>query len=428
MSRSAPVLAPFRAIRYSPRAGNLSCLLAPPYDVISPREQQRLYERDVHNVVRLELAQALPGDNEEDNRYRRAAAAFQEWLAAGILVRDPAPALYPVCHTFRLHGEEHRRLGVFAVVRLADWDEGLVLPHEDTFAGPKADRLQLLRAVGAQISPVFGLYRDPTGLAREVLEEAVAGPATAAAQVDSDRLELWRLDDAGAIAACINSIGQGPLFIADGHHRYETALAFRDEMRQAHPQAPARAGFNYVLMLLVAAEERDLVILPAARLLRHTDLAQVTQAAEPYFTIQPVALQPGEFGKALQDMHSQGKVAFIAAGREGTVLLTLRPHIPVPTDPRGALEVSQLHALLLDRLVPDSEEDGLGYEMGEEESCRLVAEGQYQVAVFLNAPTAAEVAAVALAGQRMPHKSTYFHPKPPTGLVMHGMTAQDVVG
>lgn len=422
MPATPPVVAPFAALRYTPQAGPLSALLAPPYDVISPEEQAWLYEQQEHNIIRLELGRSCPGDDGQSNRYTRAAATLQQSLAERIMARDPVPSLYPYVHTFTLDGEQRQRLGMFAAVRLSDFSAGVVLPHEATRGSAKADRLELLRATGAQISPVFALYEQGQAEVRPVLTSCLETPPVAKAVLGEERHELWQVTDPAAVERVQAALGAGPLYIADGHHRYETALAYSAEMAERHPAAGPDAPWNYVLMMLVGIDDPGLVILPTTRLLKLGADArgQVEKAAAGSFEVRRGAVTPGEAAATLAELRRQGKRAFAVLTREGGLWLTLRPTVDVPADPRGALDVSLLQSLLIDRLIaPDLQERQVTYAMGEMEPARLVAGGACDAAVFLNPTTAQEVVAVARAGQRMPHKSTYFHPKPPTGLVVN---------
>ena len=421
MSSVTPVVAPLRAIRYQAATGDLSALLAPPFDVIGAEEQAWLHQQHPHNVVRLELGKSFPTDTPADNCYLRAAATLRSWLAEGVLAQDDPPGIYPYRHSFLWQGQLRRRLGCFCLVRLSEFSQGVVLPHEDTRPRAKADRRELLHACQAQISPVFGLYRQG-GEAARLLASCLQVPPAARAALGQEQLELWRVTDPALIAAWQQALGAGPFVIADGHHRYETALAYRDEMRQSHPQAGPEAAFSYVLMMLVAADDPGLVVLPTTRLLKLGGRGRpaVEDAAAKHFERAPAALQPGAIAPVLRQLADRGRRAYAVFTREGWLLLTLKPEVPIPTDPRGALDVSLLQHLLVDQLLPPAVQDErLAYVMGETDPCRAVAGGNYDAAIFLNPPQVDQVLAVAASGQRMPPKSSYFHPKPPTGLVIN---------
>ncbi|TMB47831.1 MAG: DUF1015 domain-containing protein, partial [Deltaproteobacteria bacterium] len=247
------VVRPLAGLRYDPaRAGDVGQLLAPPYDVITAAEQAELYARSPYNVIRLILPR-------EAERGAAAARALREWIAAGILAPDPEPALYLYTQQFSLpDGSTRRRDGLLCRLRLEDFSSGVVRPHERTLPGPKADRLALLRATGANLSAIFGLYARPGEPVRELL----AGAELGAPLVDvSGWHQLWRVTDASAIARAEAALTDQTIIIADGHHRYETALAYRDEQ-------PGNEAATYILAYLANMEEEGVVILPTHRLVR----------------------------------------------------------------------------------------------------------------------------------------------------------------
>jgi uncharacterized protein (DUF1015 family) len=260
---------PFQGILYDPLRVDLSRVLAPPYDVISPGDQRRYYDQDPHNVVRLIAGQVRPSDTAEDNKYTRAAGFFQRWLADGILRREASPCLYVYRHEFRdpTNGQARVRQGILGVVELEPFGRG-VLPHEQTHARAKADRLSLTRAVVANLSPVFALYEDPEGAVAPIIASAMAEPPRLSiAGEDGDQHTVFPIGGAERFRRLAEVFGASRLYIADGHHRYETALNFRNKQRLDHPEAPPDAAFNYVLMLLVDVADPGLMILPTHRLL-----------------------------------------------------------------------------------------------------------------------------------------------------------------
>jgi len=260
---------PFQGILYDPQRVELSRVVAPPYDVISPTEQRRYYGQDEHNVVRLIAGEVHPTDTAEDNKYIRAAGFFKQWLADGVLRRESSPGLYVYSHRFidPRSGQARVRRGVLAVVELEPFGSG-VLPHEQTHARAKADRLSLTRAVVANLSPVFALYEDPASAVGPIIAPTMAEPPRLSVTgEDGDRHSVWSIRRAEQFHELAKVLGSSRLYIADGHHRYETALNFRNKQRQEHPEAPPDAAFNYVLMLLVDVADPGLTILPTHRLL-----------------------------------------------------------------------------------------------------------------------------------------------------------------
>src|SRR5581483_8812976 len=243
----------FRAFRYDlARVGALSDVVAPPYDVIDPALQQALYDRSPSNVIRLILNRETPQDSEQDNRYTRSAGVLRDWLRDGVLGQDSARALYVYHQEFEAEGRRYTRKGFLARVRLEPFGQGRIYPHEETLAGPKADRLKLFRATAMNLSPVFGLYPDPEAEAQARLDAAVSRALPLQA---TDHLgvvsKLWPVTDQQVVSAVTGLLGPRPIFIADGHHRYETALRYRAEKRQAGEVTGPDHPANFVLMMLV---------------------------------------------------------------------------------------------------------------------------------------------------------------------------------
>ncbi len=376
------VVRPLAGLRYDPaRAGDVGQLLAPPYDVITAAEQAELYARSPYNVIRLILPR-------EAERGAAAARTLREWIAAGILAPDPEPALYLYTQQFSLpDGSTRRRDGLLCRLRLEDFSSGVVRPHERTLPGPKADRLALLRATGANLSAIFGLYARPGEPVRELL----AGAQLGAPLVDvSGWHQLWRVTDASAIARVEAALADQTIIIADGHHRYETALAYRDEQRGNEAAA-------YVLAYLANMEEEGVVILPTHRLVRRPLGALATRLGESF------AVEPANARR-----RAAGEIDCVLPDRR----LRLRDLPPVL---RG-LAVELLRRAILEPILGVGPED-LEFTHDDEEAIAAVAAGRAAAAFLLNPPTMAEVREVCLAGEVMPEKSTYFYPKLATGLV-----------
>src|SRR5262249_57975947 len=263
-----PDVLPFRGVRYDvARVGTFSDVVAPPYDVIDPALQDRLYGASEYNVTRLELNREEPGDTEARGRYARAAGFLRDWLRTGVLREEDHSALYVYQQTFEVEGQTHTRRGFLARVRLEPFGQGKIYPHEQTLSGPKADRLALYHATGFNLSPIFGLYPDPDGA---VLREVEAGLRDRTPLVATDHLgvenRLWVVDDQKTHAAVRGLMGARPVFIADGHHRYETGLRYRDERARAGDLSGDDDPANFCLMMLVGMSDPGLLILPTHRL------------------------------------------------------------------------------------------------------------------------------------------------------------------
>ncbi len=424
---------PFHAVRYRIASGaDAAALLAPPYDVIPSAQQQALYDRDPHNVIRLEYGLTSPQDAETDNRYTRARDTLQAWRADGTLGRDDPAALYPHAQGYRWQGQLRIRRGFFAAVELQPFDAGIILPHEWTLKGPKADRLQLMRTCQASFSPVFGLYDGRNSPLDALLARATAPAPVLRADGHGFDETLWRTDDPEVTEAIAAALRERQILIADGHHRYETMLALRDQLRAAYPEAPATAAFNYVLMLLVDLNDPGLLVLPTHRLLLLTPEMQAAfcRVAGRHFTLEQVALPSPDAVTALLDAQ-RGQHAFVWYGTGGYTLLTgpksYRDHLPL-------LDVTVLQERLLDPLFcldPDGDacvEQNVRYTVDPREAVARVDRGEVAAALFLNPTPVHDVLTLAAAGIRLPQKSTYFYPKVPTGLVMHDLRPQVTVG
>src|SRR4051812_6289341 len=259
----------FRGFRYDlGHVGALSAVVAPPYDVIDAALQQQLYDASEYNAIRLELTRAEPGDDDANNKYTRAANALREWLAAGALRQDTAPALYVYEQEYSVEGQTFPRRGFMARVRLEPFGTGRVFPHEQTMSGPKEDRLKLYRATGFNLSPVFSLYPDPEGEVFRKLEPfTIKNPPLVAKDHLGVTNRLWVVTDSATLSAVIGLMGPKPVFIADGHHRYETGLKYLEERREAGEVPDDEAPANFCLMMLVGMSDPGLIILPTHRLI-----------------------------------------------------------------------------------------------------------------------------------------------------------------
>jgi uncharacterized protein (DUF1015 family) len=410
---------------YDPHRVDLSQVVAPPYDVISVADQRRYYEQDSHNVVRLIAGEVRPSDTSEDNKYTRAAGFFRQWLAEGVLHREARPCLYLYRHQFTdpISGEARSRLGILGVVELEPFGRG-VLPHEQTHARAKADRLSLTRAVVANLSPVFALYEDRESTVRPIIAPAMTAPARLSiTSEDGDQHTVWSLSGAGLFSELAKVFNASPIYIADGHHRYETALNFRNNQRQAHPEAPPDAAFNYVLMLLVDVRDPGLVILPTHRVVHDFE-----------------GLDAGELLRRLGERHRvlarADRVALLAAMQERTAghrigvafaegtRATVDIESASAADPVSQLDVSILHREILERQLglqqaELEQERYLSYSRDAGAVLRRVDSGAAQAAFLLRPPAVSDVVQVARAGQVMPQKSTYFFPKPASGIVFN---------
>jgi uncharacterized protein (DUF1015 family) len=406
-------LAPFRALRYAPEAGDLARLLAPPYDVIDPELAADLRERSPHNAVRL----VLP-EGPDPGRYARAADRLADWRATGILRRDKSPALYAYEQSFELEGERLRRRALFGALRLTDLDQGEVLPHEETHAGPKEDRSALLEATLTQLSAVLLLGRDPDGELRARLAAAIdsSEPEREAVTPDGIRHRLWRLPGSRSVERLTEPARVPSLLIADGHHRYETALAFRDR----HPEL---SGAARVLAAVVPDSDPGLVSLPTHRSLTGDDgdgpwrskLARVFEIVDAGMS------HPPEAARGLED----GAAPLALVDGDGGSVHWLRPRPRALAAAGFQPEGASAPPLLFDRLVLRrcfGLEAGAAVSagrLGYHRDARGAAEAAGRDgAAFLLAPLrTVDLWDLVRAGGRLPPKSTYFWPKLPSGLL-----------
>jgi len=430
------VVSAFRAIRFDPaRVGDLSKVVAPPYDVIPPQEQRALHERHPRNIVWIDFGLDRPGDDPSgDNKYARAARWLQEWLAEGTLVREERPCLYYYEQEFDLPGSgRFVRKGFLGALRLSAFGEGVVFPHEKTLSKPKEDRLALMRATRANTSPVFGLYSDPEDGVLAALRAAAAPSPDLAARDDLGvEHRVWRIGDPEAVAAAERGMRDKEIFIADGHHRYETALAFRDEMRARHGTEPG-AAYDHVLMFLCNMDAPGIVILPT-----HRGIHSVPGFSEESLDAALRALLPTETRRggaeeavrALAEAGREGKALAWSAGGGRYHLVRVpdpdafcREHLLDHPEPLRSLDVVLLHGFLFRRLLGIAPEEVTAgrfvtYYKDPAKAAADLEAGRIQAAFFLNPVTVREFREVARSGHVLPQKTTFFYPKVLTGLVI----------
>ncbi|MGZ3600215.1 MAG: DUF1015 domain-containing protein [Ktedonobacterales bacterium] len=428
-------------IRYT--SGDLAALVTPPYDVISPEAQARYYERHPENIIRLELGRDEPGDDELDNRYTRAAVTFAEWRLRGILAQD-VPSLYLYEQRFAAQERDYTRLSLLARVRLEPWEAGVILPHERTLSKPKDDRLKLYRACAANLSPIMALYDDPQSeLAETFIEVRRTTPIADFTDEAGEGHRLWLIPGAETALEIATFFRERRLYIADGHHRYETGLAYRDEVAQARKELLDDDAANFTLMALSAIEDPGLLVLPTHRLLRDLPaarLAALDERLRDHFTVTPLASESD--GAALMEQlaaasQTGAQTAFVLVRPEDALLLTLRDEgrdamtrlEGVRADASDAwrrLDLAVLHELVFNRAVGVTDEqvragEHVSYTRDANSAVHAVRERAdgTQLAVLVNATPPAAIRDVARAGDRMPQKSTYFYPKLITGLVIN---------
>ena len=413
-------LQPLRGVRYDTGHVDFGSVLAPPYDVISPAQQQDLYSRDLRNVVRIdfgsELATDVPG---KDDRYTRAMGHLESWLKLGILVRDSQPSLYVTDHEFLgADGRRHVRRGIIGCVPAEPWERSEVLPHERTMRGPKADRLALMRATRTQTSAVWVMWDHAPGIAEALAAATGRAPDAAGetpGELDVERLRMWVISDPAHLAAIDAALALARLYIADGHHRFEPAAA-----------SAAEAGETTTLVYACAADDPVVEVWPTHRLVKPAAVSAATNVLEA-LNARLGTDWSTQRARNLADATAQARAigathhAFGVSTPDGAAVLSA-PRAGDTADPAASLDVSVLADRILAGalgIIPDAVVAGaLTYSRDVAEAERSVQSGESALAFTVNATSTAEIIAVSDAGEVMPQKSSYFYPKVPTGLLL----------
>lgn len=439
---------PFRGILYNQeKVKDLSRIVTPPYDIISPEEQETFHNRDEHNMIRLDLGREFPEDNGHNNRYTRAAAYFSDWLSKGILTEDPAPSIYFYELTYSSVRSRPQKVmkGFVALCRLEDFGSGTVVPHEYTLSKPKSDRLNLLRACKANFSLIFSLYSSPNSKINDSIQEDIgdAGPRIDVTDNNNVRHRVWSVTDPAVINLVKEEIQGHTVYIADGHHRYEASLNYRNEARAKGGVSGKGAPYDYVMMYFANMNEPGLTVLPTHRLLHNLPAAKIeglTGRLGGKFLIKDFPFSRGGESAARQQLIDAMKgavagehmIGMYLHGEGRYILLSLKDEALLETRPSSKplawrrLDAAILQSLILENILGLDEEslkrqENLSYVKDTDEALEKVRGGEYQIAFLLNPTRIEEIKDVTGAGERMPQKSTYFYPKFLTGLVMYKM-------
>ncbi len=407
---------PFRGLTYDPlQVGSVADCLAQPYDVISPQERERYLQRHPCNIVHLTLGSPLPSDTESDNVYSRSRAQLDQWTACGVLRQAPEDSLWLYEQRFALDGAERGCRGVLAAVRLQDFAERRILPHEKVMSQPVEDRMRLTLATEAQLEPIWGFYRQPDA----DLAPLAVGPTDldCTDAVTGVRHRVWRLSDRRRCAAICAAIGRGEIFIADGHHRYQTMLNVRAEMRRRRPDAGPDAPWEFILLFLVNAAREPLTILPYHRLARSVppDGSLLERLARSF------DIERAEDWRARLAAAGRGGQAFALALAGDRQRYVLRRR-----ESDGRLDVDMLNDLVLREGLGLTEEDlrlgrGIDYTHSPESALARLEAGEAAAAFFLNPTRLDQIEGCAREGGIMPRKSSFFYPKPLSGIVLYPM-------
>ncbi len=427
---------PFRALRYDPSRVSIPQVVTQPYDKITPEMQEGYYAVSPYNLVRVILGKQHAGDHAGENRYSRASNFFQSWRNDGIFLRDVEPSLYLYGQRFKVPGgkSELERRGVIALGRIEDYSAGVVFRHEQTLAKPKADRLDLLRATRAHFGQLFMLYSDPAGEIDAALQPGHAPDLDTQDEYGVSH-QVWKIADPGLVSMVREKMRDKKLVIADGHHRYETALNYRNEQRAAKAAAGSVAPHELVMMTLVNMDSPGLVILPTHRVvhgLESFSAAAFREKASAYFSVEEVDASV-DAARATVILREAGRIgtAMLAVAADRVFLLD-RPRPVSPNFYDGlslrqqSLDVVQLHRCLLEGVLGISEEaireqKNVRYIRDIGESMAQVRNGTANVAFLMNPVRMAQVRDIAFAGEVLPQKSTDFYPKLLTGLTIYSL-------
>ena len=404
---------PFRGIFYNTAKVSGGDVVAPPYDIITPGLRDVLYRKSPYNIVRIDSGMENPGDNETENKYLRAARYFGEWMQQGIFLQSSGPRFYAYEMDYRAEGTRKRLHGFFGLVRLEELGKG-VYPHEETHSKPKVDRLRLLSACEANTSPIFSLYHSPEKRASGAIRKVVTTkPYIEAEDSDGAVHRLWVMEEEGDLMAISNDLADKAIYIADGHHRYETALEYQRSMREKAGVVSGNEPFNYVLMFLTNIADGDITILPAHRIIRYPG-KNILDLLSGYFETKTIPLEDDIIGvmrgkDQTLGLYQKGENHYHLLKYKGDGMKEMHPAVK-------GLDVTILHELILKGLLGVS---SVQYEMDSSLAQRMVREGEYDAAFYLNPTRVEDVERVALSSMRMPPKSTYFYPKVMTGFIIN---------
>lgn len=435
---------PLRGLRFNlNQIGDMSKVVTPPYDVISPQEQEAYYQLHPYNIIRLTKGKDHPGDNDRSNKYTRAAKDFEMWRKKGILQEESKPAIYIYEQTFDLNGNTYSRKGFIANVKLEELKTGHIFPHEQTLSGPKADRFNLIKACAANLCSVFSLYQDSPNedesVDKIIDSSSIKYPDVSFTDDQGIKNALWVITDSIVINKIVNIMKNRPLFIADGHHRYETSLAYRNKAREdikkdCGKDEQGDLAVDYVMMMCVSMNNPGLKILPAHRVIKEVnglDSEGIKNKLMEFFEIQQVNI--GESVDCITEKLSENSNdhAFILylGDEKKFYLLTLTREksrnilFDLEYSNWKRFDVGILHGIVFDKLfqikqIPSENEAKIEYIKNETDVISMVNDKGYQLAFFLNPTKIEDLQMVASVRQIMPPKSTYFYPKLTTGMVI----------
>lgn len=431
-------ISPFKGITYNKeKTGKLDKVMSPPYDIISEKMQSELYEKHPYNFVKLILGKQFPDDTEKNNRYTRARKLFDEWQKQTVLLESEKRAIYPYKIEYIINNKTKTMNGFFVLLKL-DPDYKMVKAHERTLSKPKADRLNLMRACHANLEPIQLLYIDEDDSIREKVDRALNNPIIEVKGYDGFTHKLWKLDNKDIISMITNKLKDEILFIADGHHRYQTAINYANELKEEMDNNGDTASFNYRMVILANMFDEGLSILPTHRLLKMPglNLKELIEKLGEFFNIEEKGIDNkgkdyDEIGKnVMKDIKTKSGHKFALYSKNKYYVLTLKDEGVMDEFAHGrsstwrTLDVSILHKIILEKLLSVNEknlEDHVKYTRVNGEAIQFVEEGKFDFSFLMNATKIEELKSIADAGEHMPQKSTYFLPKMLSGLVIYKM-------
>lgn len=442
MSQSSfPIVAPFRGLRYAAdKISDISKVVTPPYDVIDEKGQNAYYDRDPHNMIRIDLNR-----EEGDAKYQSARRTLLGWLESGVLKRDDKPAFYLHDHTFKVGDETHTRKGFFALRRLEAFGEGGIKPHENTLEGPKEDRFKLFKACSAHVSPIFGLYSDPSQEVEAFFEAVRAEtPVLDFVAEDGGRHRLWLCSDPIICREVNRVLTHQPIFIADGHHRYETSLRYSALLQEQNSRLVGDETLFYTMMYLTDLADPGLLVLPIHRGVHSLEKFSkdiFIEQLKRYFDVDPMqGFAFSELRRRMQgyvmDYHaylvSFGPDDFYIIRKRRDQAMECEELLDIDASLR-CLDVTVLHSLVFERLLgmtkaSQAKQENIDYFKDLDSVQAAIAAGRHQMVVFMNATTVEQMKHVADDGLKMPQKSTFFYPKLLTGLVLNPIVPTERVG
>ncbi len=415
-------LKPFQGVFYNKeKVDNLSDVFCPPYDVISPQQQDAYYKQNPHNFIRLELAKETSKDNAKDNKYTRAKKTYEEWLKKGVLTQDETPCVYFYKVDYKYQGQKYTRTGFLGLLNIGE-DKGVkILPHEHTHAAAKTDRLMLWTALKSNLSPIFVGYADKAGKIDKMFLKELASRKPDLEAVDQDKVKhmIWRLDDPAKIQEIINVIDGQNLFICDGHHRFEVSNQMRKEALKKVKKPTGQESFNFVMTYFTNMDSKDLQIFPIHRVIKKFPIS--VNLLEQYFRIDKIKTKTDLL--VLIARAGQNEHAFGLYTKNGMYLLRLKnkmlieKHVQEGSKDYKSLDAAILKAFIFDQVGVKSED--ITYSKDPAEVMQFVDEAQAEAGFILNPVQINQLRAIALNDERMPPKTTYFYPKVLSGLTIH---------